>query len=326
MDFWYRRSLTILAIILLPLSWLFKGLVTLRRFLYRHHIIKSFRFEVPVIVVGNITVGGTGKTPLVIWLAHFLVAQGLRPGIVTRGYGGKKILEYPCRVTSEITPAMVGDEAVLLAERSACPVVVYKNRVLAVKDLLAHTDCNIVITDDGLQHYRLARDIEIAVVDAERELGNRCFLPAGPLRESPSRLKKVDFVVQHGKMQHGLLTMQLVGNDLFSLTDKTLKVACQDFTHKVVHAVAGIGHPKRFFATLREKGLEVIEHVFPDHYLYAADDFQFADALPIIMTEKDAVKCKSFADQRFWCMPVDVNIDKAFQVALLASLNEKNIL
>src|SRR4029079_13080838 len=212
-------------------------------------------------------------------------------------------------------------EAVLLKERTGCPLVVCINRVAAVKDLLTHSNCDVVITDDGLQHYRLQRDIEIAVVDADRQLGNRCFLPAGPLRESPSRLKEVDFVIQHGAVQPGVLTMQLTGDDVVAVADRSVKIALQDFTQRKVHAVAGIGHPNRFFAVLRAQGFEVIEHVFPDHYLYCLDDFQFGDTLPIMMTEKDAVKCKSFADQRFWFLPVDAKLDKVFEVALMAKLS-----
>jgi tetraacyldisaccharide 4'-kinase len=319
MDFFYRRSLTLPAILLLPLSWIFKSLVTVRRFLYRHKIIRSFHFPVPIIIVGNITVGGTGKTPLVIWLAHFLKTKGFNPGIVTRGVGGKKQV-LPMHVTHDTAPHVVGDEAVLLKERTGCPLVVCIDRVAAVKDLLAHSDCDVVITDDGLQHYRLKRDIEIAVMDAERQLGNRCFLPAGPLRESSSRLKEVDFVVQHGDAQPGILAMQLTGDDVVQVIDRSVKIALRDFTQRKVHAVAGIGHPNRFFAVLRAQGFEVIEHVFPDHHLYCFDDFQFNDALPIMMTEKDAVKCRAFADQRFWYLPVDAKLDKVFEVALLAKL------
>lgn len=319
MDFFYRRSLSLQAILLLPLAWIFKSLVALRRFLYRHKIIRSFDFPIPIIVVGNITVGGTGKTPLVIWLAHFLKTKGFNPGIVTRGVGGKKQV-LPFHVTQNTDPHVVGDEAVLLKERTGCPLVVCINRVAAVKDLLMHSDCDVVITDDGLQHYRLKRDIEIAVIDAERQLGNRCFLPAGPLRESPLRLKKVDFVVQHGAAQPGMLAMQLTGEKVVAVADRSV-IALQDFAQKKVHAVAGIGHPNRFFAALKAQGFEVIEHVFPDHYLYCRDDFQFGDALPIIMTEKDAVKCKSFADHRFWFLPVDAKLDKVFEVALMAKLS-----
>lgn len=320
MEFWYRRSFSLLVILLLPLSWVFRSLVTIRRFLYRHKVIRSSFFSVPVIVVGNITVGGTGKTPLVIWLAHFLKAKGFRPGIVTRGVGGKKQIS-PYRVTCDAEPHVVGDEAVLLRERSECPLVTCIDRVAAVEDLLAHTDCNVVIADDGLQHYRLARDIEIAMVDAERQLGNRYLLPAGPLRETPSRLKEVDFVVHQGPMQQGMLTMQLEGSHLVAVTDTSVRVALPDFSQRKVHAVVGIGHPDRFFAALRAKGFEVIAHIFPDHYLYRAADFQFNDTFPIIMTEKDAVKCKAFADQRFWYFPVDAKLDKVFEVALLAKLH-----
>lgn len=320
MDFWYRRFKSWQAFLLLPLAWVFQWLVALRQFLYRHQWIKSTRFSVPIIVVGNLTVGGTGKTPLVIWLVHFLKSKGFRPGVVSRGFGKIK-QKQPVWVTLETTPEEVGDEACLIAKRTASPVVVCTHRAAAVHYLLKHTDCNIVISDDGLQHYRLARDIEIAVIDAERQLGNRCFLPAGPLRESPSRLKKVDFVIRHGDTQQGMLTMQLVGDNLLSVTDHRSKIVLSEFTHKIVHAVAGIGHPARFFTSLKKKGLEIIEHIFPDHYHYCAKDFQFPDNFPILMTEKDAIKCKSFADERFWYLPVDVEVDKAFQVALLAKLS-----
>lgn len=319
MKFWYYRHYTGLALLLLPLSWIFRFIVTTRYFLYRIKLKKKFHFPVPVIVIGNITVGGTGKTPLVIWLANFLKTKGFNPGIVSRGFGGKKQF-LPCWVDSQSDPQMVGDEAVLLAKRSHCPVIISVNRVAAVRELLAKKDCDVVLTDDGLQHYRLARDIEIAVIDGERGFGNHCFLPAGPLRESPRRLKKVDFVVHHREEKNGILTMQLFGNEFLSVNNENEYLQIENLSNKTIHAVAGIGNPGRFFSVLREKGLQVIEHVFPDHHLYCAADFYFSDLLPIIMTEKDAVKCKSFADERFWYLPVEVKIDKRFQVALLSKL------
>lgn len=320
MGFWYRRSYTFLAILLLPLSWVFRSLVAVRRFLYRIGVKKTVFFSVPVIVVGNITIGGTGKTPLVIWLANFLKKEGWKPGIVSRGAGGKKQFK-PTWVDSESEPERVGDEAILMAKRSGCPVVVGIDRVAAVKALLANTDCNIVICDDGLQHYRLGRFIEIAVLDSERRLGNHCFLPAGPLREAKSRLKTVDFVIENGATKQGVLTMQLLGDQLASV-DAEKSLSIDHLKNQTVHAIAGIGNPGRFFTFLRDKGLQVIEHVFPDHYLYREADFAFKDSYPIIMTEKDAVKCKKWADKRFWCLPVDAKIDKVFQVAMLAKLRD----
>lgn len=315
---WYYPALSWLTVLLLPFSWLFRGLVALRIFLYRLHFKKITRFSVPIIVVGNITIGGTGKTPLVIWLARFLAAQGFRPGIVSRGVGGKKH-SLPYWIGENADPKIVGDEAILLARRGRCPVVIGVDRVAAVKELVSRTNCNVVIADDGLQHYRLGRSIEIAVVDGERQLGNKKFLPAGPLRESPKRLNKVDFIVQQNAKQ-GKFVMQLQGNYLFSLQDKDKQMSIESLQNHTVHAVAGIGHPERFFTFLRAYGLQIIEHVFPDHYLYQAVDFNFADHLPILMTEKDAVKCEKFADERWWYVPVEAKLNDGFAEALLLKL------
>lgn len=322
MGFWYRQRLTFAAWLLLPFSALFWIISTLRRFCYQKKILRSYRFPVPVIVVGNITVGGTGKTPLVIWLATFLTSRGFRPGIVSRGYGGQS-QRTPCVVTPASHPEEVGDEAVLLALRSNVPVVVCVDRAAAVQALIADNHCDIVITDDGLQHYRLERDIEIAVVDAERGLGNRCLLPAGPLRETPSRLKEVDRVIYQGDGLPHRVSMQLFGQTLVALSDNSMRKPLSDFKGMTVHAVAGIGHPARFFAVLRHAGIFVIEHAFADHHRYRAKDFNFNDALPIIMTEKDAVKCLAFADKRFWHLPVDAVIDERFGVELLATLQRR---
>jgi len=317
---WYNRSLTWLTILLLPLSYLFRFIVRLRQFLYRHQFIKTTHFPVPVIVVGNLTVGGTGKTPLVLWLAHFLKTQGWRPGIVSRGMGGAKQF-VPLWVDAHADPQNVGDEAILLARHSACPVVICIDRVAAVKELLGNTDCNIVLSDDGLQHYRLGRRIEIAVLDGERKLGNGYLLPAGPLREIPQRLQQMDFVVQQGeKRDKDYFQMQLQGNEVVSLVNSQDKLPLTHFKNVKVHAIAGIGNPQRFFSTLRQHGLEIIEHIFPDHYLYQADDFNFSEQLPIIMTEKDKVKCEELSDDRFWYLPVTTVIDKEFAVKLLQKL------
>ena len=319
---WYQSSYTWLSLLLLPLSWVFRLLVNFRLGLYRFGIKKKYEFNIPVIVVGNITVGGTGKTPFVIWLANCLKEQGYKPGIVSRGYGGKETLIAPQAIAKNSDPAIAGDEAVLLAERSNCPVMVGINRVDAVKTLLASTDCNIVISDDGLQHYKLGRQLEIAMVDGERRFGNQCFLPAGPLREAVGRLKKVDFVVaQQGAMQNEY-EMQLFGEQLVSVKNPLQEKALTDLAGTKVHAVAAIGNPKRFFASLKDKGLDVIPHVFPDHYLYEKIDLDFADDLPVVMTEKDAVKCRVFANKKFWFLSVEAKMDSVFRAALLKKIDQ----
>jgi tetraacyldisaccharide 4'-kinase len=323
---WYSKKHDWVTFPLIPFSWLFGGIVKLRRRSYRNNTHKISQFPVPVIVVGNITVGGTGKTPFVIWLAKFLKSQGWMPGIVSRGVGGKQKCS-PRWVEKNSNPKIVGDEAVLLAQRSDCPVVIGVNRVAAIQELLSKTPCNIVISDDGLQHYKMGRDLEIALLDGGRGLGNESLLPAGPLREPKKRLSEVDFVVYQTTMalpeerQQGSFAMQLSGNILVSVHDDQLKVPLNHFQQATVHAVAAIGNPQRFFAELRKAGLTLIEHVFPDHYLYEASDFAFKDDLPIIMTEKDAVKCQRFSDERFWCLPVEMEIDANFVDQLLKRIN-----
>jgi tetraacyldisaccharide 4'-kinase len=318
---WYRSSFTWLTFLLLPLSWLFHGIVNFRRLLYWLRIKKNYLFTTPIIIVGNITVGGTGKTPFVIWLANYLREQGWRPGIVSRGYTGKEN-HFAVRVEESSDPRDVGDEAILLASRSNCPVMVCTQRVEAVRALLKETDCNLVISDDGLQHYRLSRQMEIAILDGERRFGNKQFIPAGPLRESISRLKKVDFVVTQLGTSTDQHTMSLLGETLYSVQSPQQKKLLTDLSGMKVHAVAAIGNPKRFFTQLRQAGLEVTEHSFPDHYFYQPSDLEFGDGLPVIMTEKDAVKCKSFQNDLLWYLPVDVQIEEDFSTALLKKLNE----
>lgn len=320
---WYQSTHDVVTFCLLPLSYLFRVIVYFRRKLYCIKFKKSVRFSVPIIVVGNITIGGTGKTPFVVWLAHFLKQQGYKPGIVSRGVGGKQ-QRLPRWVEEDSDPQAVGDEAVLLVNKSRCPVVIGVDRVAAVRELLSKADCNIVISDDGLQHYRLERDIEIALLDGARGLGNKSLLPAGPLREAPSRLQSVDFVVQQGFSNESLdatFMMTLQGDKLISLRNQQQTVSLTHFQQTTVHAVAAIGNPTRFFTALRAQGLQVVEHVFPDHYLYVAGDFKFSDNLPIVMTEKDAVKCREFADERFWYLPVEMVIDGEFGKSLLDKLN-----
>jgi tetraacyldisaccharide 4'-kinase len=315
---WYRPSYTWLTFLLLPFSYLFRFIVAIRYFFYRAGFKKTHHLPVRVIVVGNITTGGTGKTPFVIWLAQFLWEHGWQPGIVTRGYGGIKN-KVPQFVEKNASPSQVGDEAILLRQRVNCPVAVCVDRVAAAQALIAQHQCNIIISDDGLQHYSLARDLEIAIIDGDRRLGNNAMLPAGPLREPASRLKRVDFIVAQQQAKLNEYLMRLEGNYLVSLLDHS-KMAIADLKDKKVHAVAAIGNPQRFFANLSNHGLQLIEHIFPDHYLYQPADFSFQDQLPIVMTEKDAVKCKIFADARFWYLPVETKLDVRFEHALLNKL------
>jgi len=311
---WY--SFHWITFLLLPFSWLFRLLVAIRYWLYQFHLKKKTYFNVPVIVVGNMTVGGTGKTPFVIWLANQLQKKGYRPGIVSRGVGGKQYAQ-PYWVDAYSDPKEVGDEAVLLAKRAHCPMIVCIDRVAAVKTLLQKTNCNIVISDDGLQHYRLGREMEIVIVDGAREFGNGQLLPAGPLREPLGRLQKVDWIVINGNsdlrhpvlQSNTLVKMNLSGDILWSMVEPHKKISLDQLHQKTVHVVAGIGHPQRFFSALRDRHIEVIEHIFPDHYLYQRQDIYFEDDLPVIMTEKDAVKCVEFADKRHWYLPVEAQMD-----------------
>lgn len=319
--YWYHKPAHFSVLPLLPLSGLFGIGVEFRRLLYRIGVIKRHRFPVPVVIVGNITVGGTGKTPFVIWLAQFLKEQGYQPGIVSRGVGGRRHIK-PHWVSSFDLAQTVGDEALLLTQKTNCNVVISIDRAAAVRDLLAYSNCNLVISDDGLQHYRLARDIEIAIVDGRRRLGNGYLLPAGPLRERETRLKKVDFVVVNDGDQDDAFTMHLKPLKLIAL-NSDLQYEPHAFPAKKVHAVAGIGHPDRFFNALKALGFEIIPHPFPDHYLYRPLDFDFDASLPIIMTEKDAVKCRAFADQRYWYLDIAVKIEHDLEQKLLSKLKLK---
>lgn len=301
---------TALSRALLPLAGLYRGAVGLRRMLYRRGWRARVRLAVPVIVVGNVTVGGTGKTPLVLWIAGHLQAHGWRPGIVTRGYGGRA-RRWPQVVTAYSDPALVGDEPVLLARRGAVPVVADPDRPRGARWLLAH-ECDVVLSDDGLQHYRLARDLEIAVLDGERGLGNGRCLPAGPLREPAGRLDTVDALVVNGGDRGARWSMALAPLRLRRVADPEETAALDAFRGCTVHAVAGIGNPARFFALLRGLGMEAIEHAFADHHRFRARDLDFGDGRTVLMTEKDAVKCREFADAHAWYVEVEARIDEAF--------------
>jgi tetraacyldisaccharide 4'-kinase len=307
------QSLNPVAILLAPLALVFAALAGLRRLAYTMGVLRRRRFDVPVIVVGNITAGGTGKTPLVIWLAQHLRTQGWRPGLVSRGYGGTA-RRWPQQVRPDSDTDAVGDEAVLLAAATACPMCVGPDRPAAVAALLTHTDCDVVIADDGLQHYALARDLEIAVVDGARRFGNGLPLPAGPLREPVSRLRRVDFVVVNGGQADagdGEYRMALGQAALQGLRDGLTGDLAQ-FAGRRVHAVAGIGNPQRFFDLLRQHDIEPVEHVFPDHHRFQAADLVLDPPLPILMTAKDAVKCRRLACRDCWVVTIEAQPDTNF--------------
>jgi tetraacyldisaccharide 4'-kinase len=312
--------LTPVSILLMPLSLIFCTLVQLRYRLYRLGIMRSTRLPVPVIVVGNITVGGTGKTPLVIWLANFLRQAGYRPGIVTRGYRGHS-RTWPVAVNATTTAEQVGDEAVLLARHCGCTVLAGPDRVAAAR-LHVEQGCNVIVSDDGLQHYRLRRDLEMAVIDGMRRFGNRLCLPAGPLREPVSRLRSVSVRVANGAPESGELGMTLVPTGIYSLANPDQRMSLDHFRTGPVHAVAGIGNPERFFSSLRDLGLKVIPHPFPDHHAFMPGELEFGDELPVIMTEKDAVKCQPFASARCWVLAVEARPDMALGEQILKRLKE----
>ena len=317
---WYDNNP--ISVLLLPLAWCFCLATDLRRWLYRHGWLKSVVLPVPVIVVGNITVGGSGKTPLVVWLVEMLSGQGMRPGVVSRGYGGKAPY-WPQVVSGQSDPSLVGDEPVLIARRTGCPVVVGADRVVAAQQLLADYGVDIIIADDGLQHYRLARTLEIAVIDGRRKLGNGHCLPAGPLRERRGRLRHVDLRVSTELSGVGTYLMRLEPGDVHAVNDKARIHSLRHFSRQVVHAVAAIGHPQRFFALLRECGIEIREHPFRDHHRFTAEDICFDDDLPVLMTEKDAIKCTTFADSRHWYLPVTARLNNEFGEHLLARLRSR---
>jgi len=315
---WYRT--TPLHLILIPVCMVFSALVTLRRVFYRDRILISHQMLLPVIVVGNISVGGTGKTPLTLALAQQLIAHGWHPLIISRGY--KSTAHYPQHVDPGMKARHTGDEPLLMARRDLCPVWVGKDRVATARAALqAHPLCDVVISDDGLQHYRLQRDVEIAVIDGERGLGNGWPLPAGPLREPVSRLQTVDAVVINGgEAAPGQYLMRLEGVIFYNLLDPNQKASAENFNKPGNHAVAGIGNPQRFFHHLTSLGISFTPHAFPDHHPYSASDLAFDDCAAILMTEKDAVKCAEFADARYWVLRIDAQFDPALTEHILRKL------
>ncbi|MEK6805687.1 MAG: tetraacyldisaccharide 4'-kinase [Pseudomonadota bacterium] len=326
--FWYSSDTPPLSLRLL--SWLFVAAAAGRR-RWQKQQARRTPLGLPVIVVGNINVGGSGKTPFVIWLVERLREWGWHPGIVSRGYGGRAGAT-PRLVAGESNPAECGDEPVLMARRLGCPVVVCPDRVAAVRALTRLGQVDVVISDDGLQHYRMARKLEFAVVDGTRGLGNGYRLPAGPLRESSGRLAEVNLTVVNGGgwkppplLNAPVLCMRLTGTHAVAIAGSHTKPLAQ-FAGETVHAVAGIGNPTRFFSMLTQLGIKLVVHPFPDHHSYRPEDFAFGDDRPVLMTEKDAVKCQPFADARMWSVPVQAQItveDTARVRELIATLNKE---
>lgn len=310
---WYTKNR--FSFLLLPLTCVYLLFFHLHKLIYRLRIKKVFHAPVPVLCVGNITVGGTGKTPLTIALAKILLANGFRPGVISRGYKAKS-KGFPQVVQPDSDALIVGDEPLLIYRKTLCPVVVSPKRSEAIGLLLRKFDCDIIIADDGLQHHALHRDLEIILVDGDRQFGNRYCLPAGPLRESTNRLLTTDFLLVNGgtnAMQTALerqfsvscYKLQLSIGHIYNLADPSLIKEAAYFTSKKVYAVAGIGHPERFFNSLRSLGITFVKKVFPNHHAYRERDFSFCSNEDVIlMTEKDAVKCQHFVNANYWVLPV----------------------
>ncbi|KQY51318.1 tetraacyldisaccharide 4'-kinase [Lysobacter sp. Root494] len=321
-EYWYSDA----RVPLVPrlLSAVYAAITGLRRRLYEKNILRGRRCDVPVIVVGNISVGGTGKTPLTIALVQRLQAEGFRPGVASRGYGREEPAQ-PRWVDRESNPAKVGDEPALIAHHTGARLRVDRDRVAAATALVK-AGCDVIVCDDGLQHYRLARDVEIEVIDGRRRYGNAQRLPAGPLREPVERAQRCDFRVvnlggtatQGGNVGAGFgeWPMRLLADHASPLTGGRARPLAS-FAGQRVHAVAGIGDPERFFAMLRGFGIAVVPHAFDDHHRYVAADFEFGSRLPVLMTEKDAVKCVEFARDDHFSVPVRAELPEAFWVTLL---------
>ena len=318
---WFEQSLAVFLWPMLPLACLFGWLTALRRLAYRRGWLRCEKLPVPVVVVGNLIVGGAGKTPLTLHLVDALRQAGRSPGIVSRGYGGEVGVRA---VSADSDPAQVGDEPVLLAARGGVPVFVGRRRVDAGRALLAaHPEVDVLVCDDGLQHYALVRDVEIVVSD-RRGLGNHWLLPAGPLREPAARLTSVDAVVVHAgseMVRADALTMTLHAGDFYALQCPDRVAQPSDWIGRPVHALAGIGHPERFFATLRGLGVSFSAHPFPDHHRYVMADFSFVGDGVLLMTEKDAVKCRPFLQGDVWVLPVTAHVSPALIALVLEKID-----
>jgi len=318
---------TLLSFVLWPLSLLYRLVFFVRSKCYQWGVFSSYRPPVPVIVVGNLTVGGTGKTPLVIFLVDTLRQLGYQPGVISRGYHGNAP-SYPFSVDKDTPVLQSGDEPALIVKRTGVPMVVGPDRQANIEQLLSEHSVNIIISDDGLQHLALQRDIELCLLDKTTETSNTYLLPSGPYREPLSRLKTVDLIIEH--CQQCDIAQDQSSNKCFSMflkasAPKTVAETEQsDFdASKMIHAVAGIGNPQRFFTTCEQLGLQFETHSFPDHHQFQPQDFEFADQRPVLMTEKDAVKCNGFNTDNLWYLPVDAELSTGFSEALSKLLQDK---
>ncbi|MES2546151.1 MAG: tetraacyldisaccharide 4'-kinase [Pseudomonadota bacterium] len=327
----WRRKNALFYWVLVPLSWVFALASLSRRWAYRLGLLKSHALPVPVVIVGNIHVGGSGKTPVVIWLVEQLKQQGYAPAVISRGYGGS--IKLPTEVYANSDPKIVGDEPVLIANRCNCPVFVGADRVHVGLELLkAHPSCNVIISDDGLQHYRLKRDMEIAVIDAETYLKNARLLPAGSLREPMRRLRTVDAIIKNGhensEVEHRACIvnahqMQLIGDQFYNLFDPDTKASAVYFKRNIIKAMAGIGNPARFYEHLRQLGLNFSSSSFDDHHAFTAADLAQLECDVLMMTEKDAVKCKPFAQSHHWVLPIQAKIEGNLMHQVLKKLQKR---
>lgn len=316
--------------LLLPLSGLYWLVLAARKFLRACGVPRTHKAAVPVVIVGNITAGGTGKTPTVLWLVEELRARGFNPGVVSRGYGGSRA-NSSMRVEPHTDAAVAGDEPVLLAQRGQCPVVVDPDRVRAAA-MLIEDGVDVVIADDGLQHYRLARDYEICVIDGVRGLGNRRLIPSGPLRERAQRLEDVEQVLVNGKLhgteyelttaEQNAISFELVATEACRLNG-SLARPIERFAGTTVHGVAAIGNPRRFFDLLRGHDIQVIEHEFPDHAAVSRKDLEFGDDFEVFMTEKDAVKLGRDSRDKLWYVPVELKMDPVLAGPLLEQIESR---
>ena len=317
---WYKQT-DWLGLCLVPISWLYCGVSTVRRIAYRWRLLSSGRPLCPVIIIGNLTVGGTGKTPVVIACANWLQQQGYKPGIISRGYKGQT-RDYPLLVSAASDPLEAGDEPVLIADKTQCPVVVDPDRLRGCTYLTNHADVDIIVSDDGLQHYGLQRDIEIVVFDGQRGVGNGHCLPAGPLREPVSRLKdcqlllynldKQDSVTQRfshtGAVSFDYTT---VTSHAQQINDPVVSVPLETLATKSCQLLSGIGNPQRFYTAMGQYGITGQIHTYSDHHIFIPKDIDF-DADVILMTDKDAIKCRSFADDRHWSVPIHAELPAGF--------------
>jgi len=314
-NYWYNINL--ISLLLWPLSLLFRLLVMTRRMFYQTGLFKSYKMNKPVIVIGNISVGGTGKTPLIIELCHLLDSWGIKAGIISRGYGGTG--PWPHQLTDESSAEESGDEPVQIFQRTQVPVVVGSDRVADVELLCENNNIDLVLTDDGLQHYRLQRDLELVVIDHQRQFGNGFSLPAGPLREPVSRLKESSWCVFNGGDSDYSFKIE---PSFVKQLSSDRKESVKYFKGSFVHAVAGIGNPDRFFTMLRELGFNIIEHAYPDHYQFSENDLKFNDSLPILMTEKDSVKCGGFTNKKLWYVAIDIKLSDQFLIDFKKQVKE----